>query len=298
MGKTVAETIKSITRKHLDGNNGLLFGQAISAVGWVNNTVPDCKNIVEFPMSDVSNMGIACGAAISQRRPIIVLRFQDFIWLNSSPLVNYAAKSKEIFGTSTPIFVRLLAQESMGCVHSGVLHSLFMHMPGFRVFSPMTPNEYQVTWDDFMLHDDPMVVSEHRVSFQNTEEFQDIIHDDADITLIPISAARFNIEEAVKQLGSDGIKCNVAHVFQLKPFDKARVAQILSKSKLGLVIDAGYEAAGASQSIAYELMIETGVRTQALGIYPKSVGVSPATRNPTPNARRIVEVVKSITIQE
>ena len=298
MGKTVAETIRSITRKHLDEKNGLLFGQAISAVGWVNNTVPDCKNIVEFPMSDVSNMGIACGAAISQRRPIIVIRFQDFIWLNSSPLVNYAAKSKEIFGTPTPIFVRLLAQENMGCVHSGVLHSLFMHMPGFRVSAPMTSKEYQKTWNEFMSHDDPMVVSEHRISFQNDAEFHDVINDNADITLIPISAARFHVEEAISQLGANGIKCNVAHVYQLKPFDKERVAKILNKSKLGLVIDAGYETAGASQSIAYKLMIETGIRTQALGIYPKSVGVSLASRNPTPDSRRIVEVVKNIIIQE
>lgn len=80
MAKIVAETIKEITREHLEQNNGLLFGQAIKAVGWVNDTVPDCKNIVEFPMSDVSNMGIACGAAIGGRRPIIVIRFQDFMW--------------------------------------------------------------------------------------------------------------------------------------------------------------------------------------------------------------------------
>ena len=129
MAKTVAETIKEITRKHLNDNNGLLFGQAIAAVGWVNNTVPNCNNIVEFPMSDVSNMGIACGAAIAGRRPIIVIRFQDFLWLNSSTLVNYAAKSKDILGTPTPIFVRALAQKNAGCVHSGILHSVFMQMP-------------------------------------------------------------------------------------------------------------------------------------------------------------------------
>ena len=63
MARTVADTIKAITRNHLENHNGLLFGQAITAVGWVNNTVPDCRGIVEFPMSDVSNMGIACGAA-------------------------------------------------------------------------------------------------------------------------------------------------------------------------------------------------------------------------------------------
>ena len=201
MAKTVAETIKEITHKHLNDNDGLLFGQAIKAVGWVNNTVPDSENIIEFPMSDVSNMGIACGAAIAGRRPIIVIRFQDFMWLNSSTLVNYAAKSKDIMGTSTPIFVRALALENAGCVHSGVLHSIFMHMPGFRICSPMTPREYQQAWDDFMAHDDPMIVSEHRISFSSSKEFSDS-DNPADITLIPVSAARFNVDEAVEQLKS------------------------------------------------------------------------------------------------
>lgn len=292
MAKTVAETIKEITRKHLQEQNGLLFGQAITAVGWVNNTVPDCGNIIEFPMSDVSNMGIACGAAISGRRPIIVIRFQDFMWLNSSVLVNYAAKSKDIFGTATPIFVRALSQENMGCVHSGVLHSIFMHMPGLKVCSPMTPKEYESIWEDFMSGDDPMIVSEHRSSFKNAEEFPGRIQSNADITLIPISAARFNIKDAAKQLESEGIKCNIAHVFWLKPFKKSHILQALSNSKAGLVIDVAFETCGASQSIAYELMVETGKPVKALGLEDRSVGESFTFRNPTPSVEKIVAAAR------
>jgi len=293
MARTVAETIKEITRRHLDENNGMLFGQAISAVGWVNNTVPESKNIVEFPMSDVSNMGIACGAAISGRRPIIVIRFQDFMWLNSSPLINYAAKSKEIFGTSTPIFVRALAQKNAGCVHSAVLHSVFMHMPGFRVWAPMTPKEYEETWADFMTHDDPMYVSEHRGSFQNTIEFEDN-YEEADVTLIPISITRFSVQEAVEILAEEGIRCNVAHVEQLKPFKKDNVLKALRNAKQGIVIDADFEISGASQSIAYSLMHETGLPVKALGLYDRSVGVTPKTENAAPDAGRIAEAVREM----
>ncbi|MBI5140271.1 MAG: hypothetical protein HZA94_02390 [Candidatus Vogelbacteria bacterium] len=293
MAKTVAETIKEITQQHLEQNNGLLFGQAITAVGWVNNTVPNCRNIVEFPMADVSNMGIACGAAISGRRPIIVIRFQDFMWLNSSPLVNYAAKSKDIFGTSTPIFVRSLAQKNAGCVHAAVLHSLFMHMPGFRVCSPMTPNEYQEVWHDFMVHDDPMYVSEHRTSFGNTEELKNN-YDQADVTLIPISDSRFNVNEAVRILAKENIACNVAHVMWLKPFKNDHILKALASSKCGLVIDAGFEICGAAQSIAYSLIWASDKPVKALGLYDKSVGVTPETENATPDAQRIAEVVREI----
>ncbi len=293
MAKTVAETIKEITRQHLNDNNGLLFGQAIKAVGWVNNTVPDCRNIVEFPMSDVSNMGIACGAAIAGIRPIIVIRFQDFLWLNSSTLVNYAAKSKDILGSSTPIFVRALAQENAGCVHSGVLHSIFMHMPGFRICSPMTPKEYREAWDDFLSHDDPMIVSEHRTSFKNKDEFVNS-DKEADLTIMPISAARFNINEALRLLDSEGIKCNVAHIMWLKPLKKEHLIASLSKSKAGLVIDATFEICSAARSIAYELMLETGKPVKALGLEDRSVGVSFESRNQTPSAEIVAAAAKGL----
>ncbi len=62
--KTVADTIREITRTHLTQQNGLLLGQAVTAVGWVNHTVPDCTGIIELSMSDVAGAGIAVGAAL------------------------------------------------------------------------------------------------------------------------------------------------------------------------------------------------------------------------------------------
>ena len=264
----VAETIKKITRNHLVHNNGMVLGQALSAVGWVNNTVPDCENIYELPMTDVAGAGIAVGAALVGRRPIFVIRFQDFLILNGSPLIFYAAKSKELHGKSAPIFVRAIATEGAGPVHSGVLHSIFMHFPGFRVAAPMTPKEYEEIWEDFMAHDDPMIVSEHRLSYSNTQEMKDVIRENADITLYAISSTRFEVSKAAEMLENNGIKCNIVHIVWLKPFViNFRLTDPLLQSKKGIVIDSGYEKAGASQSIAYELNQATGCSVKSLGLY-------------------------------
>jgi len=297
MGKTVGETIKEITRRHLCENNGLVLGQALTAVGWVNNTVPDCQGIIELSMADVAGSGIAVGAAVAGRRPIFVLRFQDFLFLNGSTIINYAAKTKEFFGKGTPIFVRLIATEGkgLGPVHSGKLHSIFMHFPGLRVCSPMTPKEYEECWRVFMENDDPMIVSEHRLSFNNAEEMPDIINDDADVTIYAISSARFNIKKATEILDQNGIKCNVIHITWLKPFYLTeKLLNPLKRSKLGIVVDSGFETAGASQSIAYELMFATGVPVKALGLEDKSVCASPEKENLTPDAERIADTVKEI----
>jgi pyruvate dehydrogenase E1 component beta subunit len=293
--RTLAETIREITRKHLEENSGLLLGECVTAVGWVNGTVPDCKGIVELPMTDVAGAGIAVGAAMVGRRPILVIRFQDFLILNGSQLINYAAKSKELHGRGTPIFVRALASEGLGPVHSGVLHSVFMHFPGFRVVSPMTPGEYEEAWQTFMQYDDPMLVSEHRHSFQNTEEMEDVLHDTADITLYAISSPRFAVGEAAKLLEKEDITCNIVHIAWLKPFEiTQRHLEPLKRSQLGLVIDASFEICGASRSIAYELSQASGYAVKALGLLDRTKCLCPPYQNKAPDAAAICESVREM----
>ncbi len=298
MDRTVADTIREITREHLEKNNGLLLGQCITAVGWIQNTVPPhAKGLVELPMADVSGPGIAIGAAIAGRRPMYVLRFQSFLWLAASPIVNYAAKAKEIWNMPVPLFIRAIATEGGGAgpIHTNCFHSLFMHMPGMLVCAPMTPNEYEEVWRTYMAQDGPILVSEHRRSYLSKEEMPDLINRDADITIFPISAARFNTLEAVKLLEAEGIKCNVVHLMWLKPFHLTpRLLEPLQTSGLGLVIDSAYEIAGASQSIAYELMFASGSPVKALGQADRSPGVAARLENGTPTPSKIAETVKHL----
>lgn len=293
--RTVAETIREITRRHLQENNGILLGQAVTAVGWVNGTVPDVDGIIELPMTDVAGAGFAVGAAMVGRRPIFILRFQDFLILNGSPLINYAAKCKDLHGKSTPIFIRAIAAEGLGPVHSSVLHSIYMHFPGFRVCAPMTPQEYEECWHEFMDNDDPMLVSEHRDSFQNSEELEDVILEKADITLFVISSPRFAVAEAAEMLKKEGINCNIVHIVHLKPFEITEAhLELLRQSKLGLVIDSAFEICGASRSIAYELTDVSGCSVKALGILDKTKCLCPPYQNNAPDSHKIYITVKAI----
>ncbi|MBI5418809.1 MAG: hypothetical protein HZA60_01850 [Deltaproteobacteria bacterium] len=292
---TVADTIRETTRDHLERNDGLLLGQSVTAVGWVNGTVPDCRNIIELPMTDVAGAGIAVGAALVGRRPIFVIRFQDFLVLNGSPLIYFAAKTKALHGKSAPVFVRAIASDGLGPVHSGVLHGIFMHFPGFRVCSPMTPWEYRRIWEDFMSHDDPMIVSEHRASFPNTEELEDRVAGDAVITIYPVSATRFEAVKAADVLAAEGIRCNVVHVLWLKPLViDERMAGPLCRSGSGLVVDAGHETAGASQAIAYALTRATGIPVAAMGLADETKCLCPPLQNRIPDAGRIAGAVREM----
>ena len=299
MAGTVAETIREATRVHLKEGNGLLFGECVSAVGWIGGTVPELTEedgIVELSMADVAGAGIAVGAALANRRPIYVIRYQGFMWYNAPTLLNYAAKSKEMWGVPCPVFVRSIGMEGgIGPVASGSHHGMVMRMPGMPVCVPMTPGEWLQAWEWFTSHDDPIYVSEHRRSFPIDYEMSPIYNQRADITIMAISAARLNAREAIKRLSEDGITCDLFDLVWLKPLQIPDAAlESLKNSKLGVVIDSDFEIAGPSRSIAYELMLTSSVPVHALGLEDRTAGFAPHLDNGTPTVDKIYSHVKAL----
>lgn len=290
----VAETIKEITRVHLEEDGGLLFGQSVTAVGWINGTVPNVKNIVELPMTDVAGAGFAVGAALVGNRPIFVLRFQDFFTLNCNQLVHYAAISKELHDVGVPVFIRCIGTDMAGPVHSVILHNIPMYFPGMVVASPMTPNEYKEVWNDYLRNDIPYFVSEHRRSYTNSDEWENEVFDNADITLYAISDARIEMMEAAKKLRKDGYVVNTKHIMWLKPFNTDDMIKPLSSSRHALLIDNGFPICGAARSLAYEMIEKTGKFVNVLTSEDKVKCFNPANQNKTPNSEIIYLTAKKI----
>jgi pyruvate dehydrogenase E1 component beta subunit len=299
MATTVRDTIKEITRKHLTTNQGKCYGQCLTAVGWVGGTLPEMyedEGMVEFSMADVAGGAIATGIALAGGRPIYVVRYQGFQWYNLASVVNYAAKSKEIWNRPCPIFVRSIAMEGgVGPVAGSSHHSMAHRMPGIKVIAPMTPGEYQYAYDSFMLDDDPYYISEHRKSYDNTEELDNVIHPVADFTIFPISITRLEMKKLVQLAEQEGIKLNIIHQLWIKPFIVENSWKIaLDNSKYGgLVTDDDY-VEGTASSIANELSLATGKRVYTLGLEPRTAGFHPTVDNLPPSAEQILEKLKQI----
>ncbi len=299
MGKTVAETIRELSRLHIKKNKGLIMGQCLSAVGWVQNTVPaQKKGIVEFPMTDVAGAGFAVGSAIAGIKPIFILRFQSFLWLNASPLINNAAKSKEMFGYSAPVFIRAIASEgiSSGPIHTNCYHSPFAHMPGMPICAPMTPQEYKQIWSFFINSDTPLLVSEHRRSYKEKKEFKNEVNSKSKISIFLISAVRFQVSEIKLALQKKHITADIFHIVWLKPFKiNKKYIESLKKTKKGLIIDSTYEICSVSEHMAYKLMTNIkNIQVYNLGMKDKSSGVTKNLLNGTPSTTSIVKKVSEI----
>jgi len=299
MEKTVRETIKETSRNHIKKNNSLIFGQCLSAVGWVGGTVPELtekEGLVELSMADVANGGIVAGAGLSNRRPIYVIRYQGFNWFNASIILNYACKSKEIWNVPCPIFIRGIAMEgSIGPVAGSSQHSIYYKMPGIKIISPMTPKEYLIAYNDFMKNDEVMYVSEHRGSYTNTKELDDYLDGDLDLILFPISITRFEAHKAKIELEKEGYKIGIANILWIKPFlIKKDWEQAVLKSKFGgIVLDDDYTD-GVASNLAFQLIKKTKKNFEVMGLKDRSAGFSKTTDNLPPSCKEIIIKCKDL----
>ena len=163
MVKSLRETIKNITYKHLKKNKSQVFGQNLVDVGWVAGTLPklyEKDGVIELPMADVAGGGIVTGSALVGKRPIYIIRYQGYNWFNCTFIINYACKSKAIWKIPAPMLIRGISSEgTIGPVAGSSHISLFYKMPGIKIFSPMTSKEYEKIYDEFMKKDDVFYIS-------------------------------------------------------------------------------------------------------------------------------------------
>jgi len=299
MSITLRDTIKETVRYHLKEQNGLAMGQCLTAVGWVGGTLPELyenDGMVELPMADVAGGGFVVGAALAGRRPMYIIRYQGFNWFNAPIIINYACKSKEIWGIPCPVFIRSIAMEGgIGPVAGSSHHSLYYRMPGIRIFSPMTSNEYTHTYELFMKSDDVFYVSEHRGSYNNETDLNDITFDIPDIVLCPISITRFAAMEASAELLKVGIKAAVHHIFQIKPFTPSTLCiKSITNSKFGgIVLDDDY-VDGIAKSLAFDLNTISKSTMNVMGLENKSAGFYHHVDNLPPSSSSIIKRVLEI----
>ena len=298
METTVRNTIKEILRNHLDSGYQL-FGQCLTAVGWVGGTIPELPNhpnLVELSMADVLGGGIVVGAALAGKRPIYVVRYQGFQWYNSPIITNYAGKTKEIWNVSCPVLVRSIAMEGgMGPVAGSSHHGIYFRMPGIKIASPMTPLEYKEVYNYYLNNEETVYISEHRKSYDNKNEFSNVYEENPDIVLFPFSITRFESESARLELKNQGINASIFLQMWINPLkiDDSQIENLKKSKHGGIVLDDDYPN-GIAKQIAYELMLKSGKPVRVLCIEEKSAGFQPHNDNLPPSKEKIINFVKCI----
>ena len=224
------------------------------------------------PISEATIMGLAIGAAMAGRRPVLEIMFVDFITLAMDQLVNHAAKLRYMSGGQlcVPLTIRVQggAAGGMGAHHSQSLEAWFAHVPGLTVVAPSDPADAWGLLASAIRSDDPVVFLEHRGLYWTKGPVPGDGHlvpigravvrrPGRDVTVVAWSRMVGTALAAAETLAADGIEAEVVDARSLLPLDlDTMVASVRRTGRLVVASEAvvtggvGAEIAASVASVA------------------------------------------------
>lgn len=272
------------------------------------------KRVINTPISEDSIMGMAIGAAIAGKRPIIEIMFIDFLTLAMNQLVNHAAKLRYMSGgqLSVPMVIRVQqgAVGGWGAQHSQSLESWFQHVPGLKMVAASNASDAASLLGESVRDEDPVLFLEHRgLNFRSDDPPQSqtipgmrkarIIRPGNDITIITYSKLVWDAVDAAAQLEKQNISVEVIDLRSLVPLDMATVIGSVKRTGRALIAHEAVLNGGLGAEIAARIQEEAFDWLDA-PVYRLGAPFAPVPASPVledafvPDAARIAEKVLHI----
>lgn len=223
------------------------------------------KRVINTPISEDSIMGMAIGAAIAGKRPIIEIMFIDFLTLAMNQLVNHAAKLRHMSGgqLGVPMVVRVQqgAVGGWGAQHSQSLEAWFQHVPGLKMVAASNPADAASLLRDSIRDEDPVLFLEHRGLYYSTGHGAQpdsplgmqrarIARPGTDITIVTYSKMVGEALDAAAELEKQGIGAEVIDLRSLVPLDMDTVVSSVKRTNRALVAHEAVLNGGLGAEIA------------------------------------------------
>lgn len=272
------------------------------------------NRVINTPISEDSIMGMATGAAIAGKRPIVEIMFIDFLTLAMNQLVNHTAKLRYMSGgqLSVPMVIRVQqgAVGGWGAQHSQSLESWFQHVPGLKVVAPSNAADALSLLCAAIRDDNPVLFIEHRGLYFRRDEVTDmeaaadmgaakIARPGTDCTIIAYSKLVRESLTAADELEALGVSAEIVDLRSLSPLDMDTVTGSVKRTNRVLVVHEavlhgglGAEVAARIQEQAFD-WLDAPVRRLGAPFAP--VPASPVLEEAfVPNASLIVDGVKQL----
>ena len=223
----------------------------------------------DIPTSENGMTGIAIGAALVGKRPILTHQRVDFALLSLEQIINQAAKWHYMFGgqTSVPIVIRMIIGQGwgQGPQHSQSLHSIFAHIPGLKVVMPTSPEDAKGLLVSSIEDNNPVIFLEHRwlhnirgpVSpdlYRTPLGVPRIAREGKDITIVALSHMVIESIKAQEILAGLGISVEVIDVRTLRPLDFTLIQASVNKTKRLVVAETGTISVGFGAEIVSKVV--------------------------------------------
>ncbi len=223
--------------------------------------------MVNTPISESGTIGMAVGAAMLGRRPVVEMQFADFISCGFNQVVNVAAKMFWRTGRPVPMVIRCPTGggAGAGAFHSQCVEAWFLHTPGLKVVAPAWPSDAYALLRAAIRDPNPVLFFEHKHLYrrvkQSAESFEAarreavigsarIVRSGEDVTVIAYGWMTHTSLEAAEVVSRDGISVEVVDLRSLAPMDEGLILESIRRTGRAVIVHEACFTGGFGGEIA------------------------------------------------
>jgi pyruvate dehydrogenase E1 component beta subunit len=260
--------------------NSIIIGQLVDRPNGIFGTTHGLidefgpQRVVDFPIAESLMTSLACGAAASGLRPIIVHQRFDFALYSLDALINWIAlwRFKSGGHDIMPILIRVIIGRGwgQGPQHSKNFYNWFASIPGFNVLMPTTAFEAKGLFIEAALKNDPCIFVENRSLYNQTAEvpesmyrlsydYQNVIAKQMSprLTICFFGDAWNAVIEAIEAAGMQA-EADVIALPIISPFPMESVKESVSQSGRLIIVEPLWNCGAMGHKIISEL-VQAGV---------------------------------------
>lgn len=253
--------------------------------------------MIEMPIAENGLVGIAIGAAMAGKRPVISLQRVEFALLALEQILNNAAKTHYVSNGrhKVPLVLRMVVGRGwgQGPEHSQSLEGVFAHVPGLKVVMPAFAEDAKGMIAAAVADDNPVIVLEHRWSHYTTSTVPDgyytrpldgprTVREGEGLTVVATSYMTLEAVRAADALKKAGYAIEVIDLRVVRPLNLDPIVDSVARTGRLLTVDTGFRMFGIGAEIAAEV---TARCFDVLEAAPVRLGLPD---HPTPSSRGLV----------
>lgn len=219
----------------------------------------------DLPISELTNAGLAVGAALTGLRPVVDFTNASFLHLALDQIVNGAAKLRFLSGGQhrVPVVFRATLSYRGGnaAQHSDRPFAEMMNVPGLKVIAPSDPLEAKGLVKAAIRDDDPVVCFEDSNLGALKAEVPDdpelvmpldrnrSVRHGSDVTVAAVAGSVRVALAAADRFARDGIELEVVAISSLAPLDCSAVLDSVTRTGRFLAVEPGNPVCGPAAEL-------------------------------------------------
>ncbi|MFC7657740.1 alpha-ketoacid dehydrogenase subunit beta [Pseudonocardia benzenivorans] len=220
------------------------------------------------PISETAEIGMAAGAALAGKRPVVDCTMAEFLLVAMDQVVNEANRFHYMSGgrVTAPLVLKAGYGFTAGWAgqHTGSIYGMFMGVPGLKVALPSTPADAKGLMATAIRDDNPVLFLHHYLLTLETGDVPEgehlvpfgqaaIVRPGTDVTLVATGWTVHRALEAAEELAADGVSVEVIDPRTIAPLDVDTVLASVERTGRLVLVDQATRHASVSAIIAAEV---------------------------------------------